>query len=120
MVGSNGAYTPFKYTTDYRKFLIVSSGKITIKMTPFKNTKYLREAITRITSLEAHRRMEYAKEIFIGHGYDKIRGIHYFQGSMIYIPPYWWYSIKYSTTEEAAVIDTYNTIMNKVSYLPTT
>jgi hypothetical protein len=39
---------------------------------------------------------------------------------MIYIPPYWWYSIKYSTTEEdAAVIDiTYNTIMNKVSYLP--
>jgi hypothetical protein len=63
--------------------------------------------------------MEYAKEIFIG--YDKIRGIHYFQGSMIYIPPYW-YSIKYSTTEEdAAVIDiTYNTIMNKVSYLPTT
>jgi hypothetical protein len=64
--------------------------------------------------------MEYAKEIFIGHGYDKIRGIHYFQGSMIYIPPYWWYSIKYSTTEEdAAVIDiTYNTIMNKVSYLP--
>jgi hypothetical protein len=24
--------------------------------------------------------MEYAKEIFIGHGYDKIRGIHYFQG----------------------------------------
>jgi hypothetical protein len=34
----------------------------------------------RITSLEAHRRMEYAKEIFIGHGYDKIRGIHYFQG----------------------------------------
>jgi hypothetical protein len=62
--------------------------------------------------------MEYAKEIFIGHGYDKIRGIHYFQGSMIYIPPYWWY-IKYSTTEDAAVIDiTYNTIMNKVSYLP--
>jgi hypothetical protein len=39
---------------------------------------------------------------------------------MIYIPPYWWYS-KYSTTEEDAVIDiTYNTIMNKVSYLPTT
>jgi hypothetical protein len=38
---------------------------------------------------------------------------------MIYIPPYWWYSIKYSTTEDAAVIDiTYNTIMNKVSYLP--
>jgi hypothetical protein len=41
------------------------------------------------------------------------------KGSMIYIPPYWWYSIKYSTTEEDAVIDiTYNTIMNKVSYLP--
>jgi hypothetical protein len=63
--------------------------------------------------------MEYAKEIFIGHGYDKIRGIHYFQGvddlySAVLVVQH-----KYSTTEEAAVIDiTYNTIMNKVSYLP--
>jgi hypothetical protein len=50
--------------------------------------------------------MEYAKEIFIGHGYDKIRGIHYFKGSMIYIPPYWWYSINIQPRKKtAAVID---------------
>jgi hypothetical protein len=122
MVGSNGAYTPFKYTTDYRKFLIVSSGKITIKMTPFKNTKYLRE-------IRDYENYEFRSPIDVWNtqkkylsDMDMIKFVEstISKGSMIYIPPYWWYSIKYSTTEEdAAVIDiTYNTIMNKVSYLP--
>jgi hypothetical protein len=62
--------------------------------------------------------MEYAKEIFIGYMIKFVEST-ISKGSMIYIPPYWWYSIKYSTTEEDAAIDiTYNTIMNKVSYLP--
>lgn len=122
MMGSNGAYTPFKYTTDYRKFLIVSSGKITIKMTPFKNSKYLRE-------IRDYENYEFRSPIDVWNtqkkylsDMDMIKFVEstISKGSMIYIPPYWWYSIKYSTTEEdAAVIDiTYNTIMNKISYIP--
>ena len=37
LFGSMGAYTPLRYHTDYRRFIMVQSGKIQIKMTPWKS-----------------------------------------------------------------------------------
>jgi hypothetical protein len=40
-------------------------------------------------------------------------------GFMLYIPPYWWYSIKFSDSSETLITGfTYNTIMNCVANLP--
>ena len=39
--GSRGASTPLRYHNHYRHFLIVSSGKIRVKMTPWKSSKRL-------------------------------------------------------------------------------
>ena len=39
--GSKNCYTPLLYHTNYRKFICVNSGKISVKMTPFKSSKYL-------------------------------------------------------------------------------
>jgi hypothetical protein len=39
-------------------------------------------------------------------------------GSVLYIPPYWWYTIRYSADTETGVASfTYNTVMNVVANL---
>ena len=41
MTASTKTVTPLRYHTDFRKFISVHSGKIKIKMTPWKSHKYL-------------------------------------------------------------------------------
>jgi len=41
-IGSIQTETPLRYHTDYRKFMILSQGKIHVKMTHFKSSKYLK------------------------------------------------------------------------------
>jgi len=39
------------------------------------------------------------------------------KGNVLYIPPYWWYSIQFSDDTSIYAI-TYNSLMNVVAYLP--
>ena len=41
------------------------------------------------------------------------------KGSIIHIPPYWWYSIKYNSESSVAAFY-YKTIMNQLAILPET
>ena len=41
-LGSRGAYTPLRYHTHTRAFLMVHSGSVRVKMTSWKSNKYLR------------------------------------------------------------------------------
>ena len=121
MFGSKNAGTPLRYHVDYRKFLIVMKGKITVKMTPWKSSKYLHE-------MKDYDNFEFRSPVNIynpqtpyKHDVDKLKFLEFdvHNGHVLYIPPYWWYSIKYSNEEDTFILGcTYNSIINRIANIP--
>jgi hypothetical protein len=117
--GSQNSVTPLRYHTDSRKFLCVTSGKIHVKLTPWRSSKYLYpnadydnyEFFSPINVWKPQ------KKYF--HEMDKIKflEVDVIRGNVIYIPPYWWYSIKY---EESTIVAgfSYKSIINCLSDFP--
>ena len=112
--GSEGAYTPLRYHTDERLFNIVSSGKITVKMTPYKSRKYLHQVMdysgyefrSPIDAWNPENNQKYTHDI------EKIKYLEFdvLEGFVLYIPPYWWYSIKYSSADTIVIGAIYNSV----------
>ena len=97
LFGSKDASTPLRYHTKTRYFLGVATGRVQIKMTPWRSTRYLhtihdydnyehRSAINVWTP-----QPEYVGEL------SKVKFLEFdiLAGNVLYIPAYWWYSIKY-------------------------
>ena len=116
--GSCNSVTPLRYHTDSRQFLCVTTGKIRVKMTSWKSTKYL------------HKYKDYEKYEFRSlvhptkpekqfyNDYDKTNFIEFDvkAGYMLYIPSYWWYSISYLDDPSTYVCSIkYNTFINCLS-----
>lgn len=120
-IGSIHTETPLRYHTDYRKFLILSQGKIHVKMTHYKSSKYLK-LIKDYDNYEFRSpinvwnpQKEYVNNI------SKMKFIEFdvFAGQILYIPPYWWYSIRFSNDPTTVVsYISYNSIMNIVANTP--
>lgn len=118
---SPNAVTPLRYHTNYRQFLCVTSGKIRVKMTPWKSSKYLhpvkdyenyefRSPVHPIRPLE-----QYATD------FEKTKFLEFDiqEGYVLYIPPYWWYSVMYLDAPNTFVCSvSYNTVMNCISNAP--
>ena len=121
MTGSANVYTPLRYHTEYRKFLCVMSGKIRVKMTPWKSKKYL-------YTIRDFDNYEFKSPVNIWkpqrkylHEMDKIKWLEFDvqPNHVLYIPPFWWYSIQYSDTPDNLICGiTYNSIMNCVTNIP--
>jgi hypothetical protein len=120
LLGSQNTCTPFRYHTNTRKYIyIAKGGNMRIKMASWKYTKYLHE-------IKDYENLEFRSPVNIwdtqskySDDIDKIEFIEFDlnSGNVIYIPPYWWYSIKY--LEEDTIIFEYNyfSIMNKIAFL---
>jgi len=113
-VGSAGATTPMRYHTGYRNFLCVNSGKITVKMTPWKSRKYL-YPVKDFSNYEFFSPVnvwkpqpKYSAEI------EKMKLLEFdvVKGHILHIPPYWFYTIKYSDSNTVISNFSYNTIAN--------
>lgn len=121
MLGSRGAHLPLRYHTHYRHFLSVNSGKIRVKMTPWKSNKYL-YPYRDFESYEFRSPVDvwnpskkYRSEM------EKIKFLEFdvVEGHVLSIPPYWWYSIQYDTETDTLLCGiTYNSAMNVASNLP--
>ena len=116
MSGSAKTCSPLKYHFDYRHYYIVTSGKITVKMSPWKSCKYL-HPIKDYDTYEfrsTHNCWENPTPDM-----EKVRFLEYVveKGSVLYIPPYWWYSIQFAENTSLYAI-TYNSLMNVVAYAP--
>jgi len=116
LFGAKNANTILKYHTNYRKFLYVISGKVRIKMTSWNYTKYLQ-------SYKDYEHYEFRSPINLfssqekyGGDYEKIKTIDFElnPGYVLFIPPYWWYSIQYLEDSTNLGLITYNTIMNQI------
>lgn len=117
--GSNNTVLPLRYHNFYRDYYVVVRGSITIKLTPPKNTKYLYKIVN-------YEREEYKSEINPWNPdekhlsmYNKVKflEIKVKEGQLIYIPSYWWFSIKLENQAQLCRFS-YRTYMNYVSILP--
>ncbi len=120
-MGSKNTIIPLRYHTNYRQFYIVTSGKIHVKLTPWKSHKYL-------YPIKDYENYEFRSPInvwkpqpkFISE-MEKLKFLEFdvTAGNTLYIPPYWWYSIKYSNEDNTILCGfTYNSIMNVVANIP--
>ena len=119
LIGSNGATTPFKYEINYRNFLLLTQGTAQIKMTPPQSIKYLypnydyenfefRSPVNPWTV-----QPNYAAD------FDKIKCLEFtlVPGKTLFIPAYWWYSIKFGPDTSISCFY-YRTYMNNLAISP--
>lgn len=116
-MGSKGVTTPMRYHTYYRRFLCVNSGKLTVKLTPFKSSKYLHP-------VKNYENYEFRSPVNVWkpqeeymNDMDKMKAVEVevTAGNMLYVPPYWWYSVKYNDTDTLVSEFTYISAMNSIA-----
>ena len=119
LLGSNDTVTPLRYEVNYRNYIYVLEGKITIKLTPPKNTKYL-NIITDYDNSEIRSPMNvWNIQEEYKHDFDKIKflEIDVVPGTIIHIPAYWWYTIKFKENASLCKFN-YSTYMNTLAISP--
>ena len=119
LYGSNNATTPFRYELNHRNFLYVNKGTVNIKLSPPKSGKYL-------YSKKDYENFEFRSAINPWNvqkqyqpDFNKIKCLDMLihEGAILYIPAYWWYSIKFNNTTELIFMK-YRTYMNNFAILP--
>jgi hypothetical protein len=117
--GSLNSYTPLRYDINNRNYYLVTNGYIEITLIPPKYSKYLHQ-------YPDYELFEFKSPINVWdiqpkykNDYNKSKSIHFTinTGKMLYIPPYWWYSIRFNKQSSITTMK-YRTCMNNVSILP--
>jgi hypothetical protein len=119
MFGASDAITPFRYELNYRNYFLVTQGSIQIMMAPPKSTKYL-YCEKDYENFEFRSPMNPWKiQSQYVEDFDKVKclNVTLTQGKTIYIPSYWWYSIKFDKNASIACFR-YRTYMNNIAILP--
>jgi len=120
LLGSKDSITPFRYERNYRNYFLVLNGTIKIKMAPPKSEKYLYE-------IKDYEKFEFRSSINpwnieekYQNNFDKIKcmEVSLEPGKIIFIPAYWWYSIKFEDNKSTIICFKYRTYMNTLSILP--
>jgi hypothetical protein len=98
LLGQQGVSTPLQYHTHYRKFICITSGNIRVKMAPWKHTTHLHAIsdyenyVFRSPVHPTKPNDKYKPDV------EKIEWLEFTvdPGYILYIPPYWWYSLQFS------------------------
>lgn len=121
-IGSHGTSTPLTYHTYERRFLYVIGGKVSVKMTPWRSNKYMvidkNYASYEFTSpLNVWNPQEQYKS-----GFLKMKFLDFVvqPGHMLYVPPFWFYSLQFEKDNRDIIVHEFNygSVMNVVSNLP--
>jgi hypothetical protein len=112
LFGATDAATPLTYHTYERRYLYVTSGTLTVKMTPWRSNKYaIINKNYKDYEFTSPLNVWKPQESYIG-GYSKMKFLEFtvHAGSILYIPPFWLYSIKFSkdTSEENHLVHVFN------------
>ena len=120
LTASQHTETVLQYSVNYRNFYLVTHGSIKIKLIPPKSARYL-------YPIEDYENFEFRSPLnpwTIQRQYkadfDKMKTleIELTPGKIIYIPAYWWYSIKFMEPLSSVCVFKYRTYMNTVAILP--
>lgn len=114
LMGSAGVHTPLQYHMDDRQFFFVTNGKISVKMTPWRSRKYMTDIVKDYDNYEFYSRTNpwIEKEKIKWLDFDVVAGY------VLYIPPWWWYSIRFSSVDTQIVSIHYQTAGNILAHLP--
>ena len=121
LMGSETATTPFRYELNYRTFLVVTQGSIQIKLSPPKSGRYL-YPINDYDTFEFRSQINpWSVEAKYRADFDKIKCLELTlsPGKCLFIPAYWWYSIRFGADTSVSTLS-YRTYMNNVAILPST
>lgn len=120
LTASQYTETVLQYSVNYRNFYLVTHGSIKIKLIPPKSARYL-------YPIEDYENFEFRSPLnpwSIQRQYkadfDKMKTleIELTPSKIIYIPAYWWYSIKFMQPLTSVCVFKYRTYMNTVAILP--
>ena len=120
MMASAGTTTPLRYEVNYRNYFLVTQGTVRILLIPPKDTRYL-YPINDYDVLEFRSpvnpwkvQSEYRDD------FDKIKTleVELFQGMVMFIPAFWWYSIQFIGSETSVCSFKYRTHMNTLAIAP--
>lgn len=108
--------TPLRYHLDYRRYFMVMHGTLKIRLTPPKSSKYL-------NPINDYENMEFRSLANLWNNQQqcqkvKCMELEITQGRIISIPPYWWYSLRFETTDTTVASFSYRTYFNLFSISP--
>ena len=118
-MASEGACTPFRYEINYRNYLILCQGSAQIKMAPPQSTKYLYPNYD-YDNFEFRSPVNPWKvQPNYSADFDKIKCLEFTltPGKTLFIPAYWWYSIKFNKNTSISCFF-YRTYMNNIAVSP--
>ena len=119
MMGSNKTCTPFRYEINYRNYLLLTQGSAQIKLAPPHSIKYL-------SPIYDYENFEFRSPINpwntqpkFSADFDKIKCLEFtlLPGKTLYIPAYWWYSIKFNSNTSITYFR-YRTYINNITIMP--
>ena len=120
IMGAKDTTTPLKYEINYRNYLVVLKGKVKVKLSPPKSRKYLH-------TIADYDNFEFRSPLNIWNiqenykqDFDKIKfmDITLDEGKLLFIPAYWWYSLKFEDKTSTILSFKYTTYMNAVAIFP--
>ena len=120
MTGSDQTCTPFRYEINYRNFFLLTQGVAQIKMAPPHSTKYLYPNYD-YENFEFRSPVNpWSPQPKYTADFDKIKCLEFTltPGKTLFIPAYWWYSIKFNSSNTSISCFNYRTYMNNIAITP--
>jgi len=119
MMASKLTHTPFRYEINYRNYFLLTQGSAQIKLAPPHSTKYL-SPIYDYENFEFRSPVNpWTPQTKYSADFDKIKCLEFtlFPGKTLFIPAYWWYSIKFNDNNTSISCFHYRTYMNNLAII---
>jgi hypothetical protein len=102
-LGAAGVQTPWRYHTKYRFFLCPLVASVTVRLLPW-------------TALTGEKDFEFYEFFSTSKNSSSENAVTVQVGQVLYVPPYWWYSVEYTSADARLLTCSYMTMMNVVAH----
>lgn len=116
VLAGNNVCSPFRYDVNYRNYYMVTEGSVQIKLAPPHSTKYL-HPIYDYDNFEFRSPIDpWNTQTNYLADFNKIKCLEFtlLPGKTLYIPAYWWYSMKFGKKSSMSTFK-YRTYMNNLA-----
>lgn len=119
LLGSDQTWTPFRYEINYRNYFVLTQGSCQIKLAPPQSIKYLHPCYD-YDNFEFRSPVNpWNPQPKFTADFDKMKCLEFtlMPGKTVFIPAYWWYSIKLHKDTSISCFR-YRTYMNNIAISP--
>ena len=119
IMGSTGCFTPFRYELNYRNYFLLTQGGAQIKLACPQSVKYLYPEYD-YENFEFRSPVNpWNPQIKYMADFEKMKCLEFtlLPGKTLFIPAFWWYSIKFNKNTSITCLR-YRTYMNNLAITP--